>query len=166
MSVRRPRSAISVAPENDAMVGKVAGRYRGYRLSAGKAGGSPRLPMQVMLLGSRPSLRSRDPQRARHARTVCRVRPRAVLHMALLDVRPCITHRAGGVLEQRLPLRRRHLAEQIARLLPVIIVDAVVPMRSLAVHRHRRLGEIGLIIPEPVAVGIEAERTAQIVVRP
>src|SRR6266446_5784330 len=148
MSVRRPRGAISVAPENDALVGKLAGRYRRARLSAGTAGGSPRPPMQVMLLGSRPLLLSRkiadrDPQRPRHARAVCRVRPRAVVHMALLDVRPCITHRAGGILEQRLPLRRSHLAEQIARLLPVVVIHAMIPMGPVAVHRHRRLGEIG-----------------------
>jgi tetratricopeptide (TPR) repeat protein len=127
--------------------------------------------MQVMLLGSRPSLLSckiadRDPQRPRHARAVCRVRSHAVLHMALLDVRPCITHRAGGILEQRLPLRRSHLAEQIARLLPMVVIHAMVPMRPVAVHRHRRLGEIGLIVPEPGAVGVEGERAAEIAVRP
>src|SRR5205823_12229504 len=90
----------------------------------------------------------------------------AVLYMALLDVRPCITHRAGGVLEQRLPLRRRHFTEQVARLLPVIIIHAMIPMRPVAVHRHRRFGEIGLIVPEPGAVGMEGERAAQITVRP
>src|SRR5205085_8019543 len=88
-----------------------------------------------LLFGSRPLLLSRDPQRPRHAGAVCRVRPRAVLYMALLDVRPCITHRAGGVLEQRLPLRRRHFTEQVARLLPVIIIHAMIPMRPVAVHR-------------------------------
>src|SRR5438132_9899711 len=151
LSARRPRGAISVAPENDASV---------------RAGGPLRPPMQVLLFGSSPLLLSRDPQRPRHARAVCWVRPRAVLYMALLDVRPCITHRAGGVLEQRFPLRRSHLAEQIARLLPVIIVDAVVPVRPVAVHRHRRFGEIGLIVPEPGAIGVEGERATQIAVRP
>jgi len=42
LSARRSHGAISVAPENDASVGKAAGRYQGDRLSAGKAGGSPR----------------------------------------------------------------------------------------------------------------------------
>jgi len=46
-----------------------------------------------------------------------------------------------------------HLAEQIARLLPVVVIHAMIPMRALAVHRHRRLGEIGLIVPEPVTIG-------------
>src|SRR5712671_4583573 len=104
--------------------------------------------MQVLLLGSSPLLLSRDPQRPRHARAVCWVRPRAVLYMALLDVRPCITHRAGGVLEQRLLLRRGHLAEQVAGLLPVVVIHAMIPMRPVAVHRRRRLGEIRLIVPE------------------
>src|SRR6267143_552560 len=122
MSARRPRGAISVAPENDASGGKAVRRYRAD-LSAGKRAGFPARQGSSVTLCSGPGLLSRDPQRPRHARAVCRVRPRAVLHMALLDVRPCITHRAGGVLEQRLPLRRSHLAEQIARLLPVIIVD-------------------------------------------
>src|SRR5438132_7390494 len=120
MSARRSNGAIRVAPQNDASV---------------RAGGSPRPPMQVLLLGSSPLLLSSDPQCPRHARAVCRVRPRAVLHMALLDMRPCITHRAGGVLEQRLLLRRCHLTEQIARLLPMVVIDAMVPVRPVTVHR-------------------------------
>src|SRR6266481_4854878 len=124
MSARQPRGAISVAPENDASV---------------RAGGSLRPPMQVLLLGSSPLLLSRDSQRPRHARAVCRVRPRAVLHMALLDVQARVAHRAGGVVEEVLLLGRSHLAEQIARLLPVVVVDAMVIMRPVAVHRHRKL---------------------------
>src|SRR5207302_11405849 len=112
MSARRPRGAIRVAPENDASV---------------RAGGSLRPRMRVLLLGSSPLLLSRDPQRPRHARAVCWVRPRAVLDMALLDVQARVAHCAGGVLEQRLPLRRSHLAEPIARLLPVIIIHAIIP---------------------------------------
>src|SRR6266446_7360473 len=114
MSARQPRGAISVAPENDASV---------------RAGGSLRPPMQVLLLGSSPLLLSRDPQRPRHARAVCWVCPRAVHHMALLDVQACVAHRAGGVFEQRLLLRWGHLAEQVARLLPVVVIHAMIPMR-------------------------------------
>src|ERR1700730_18752875 len=106
MSAHRPFGAISVAPKNDAWVGKAAGRYQGDRLSAGKAGGSPRPPMQVLLLGSGPPLLSRDPQRPRHAGAVCRVRPRAVVDMALLDVQACVAHRVGGVVEEVLLLGR------------------------------------------------------------
>src|ERR1700726_1135397 len=134
-------------------------RLKGCRVQSGRV--SP-AANTVLLFGSSPLLLSRDPQRPRHARAVCWVRPRAVLCMALLDVRPCITHRAGGVVEQRLPLRRSHLAEQIARLLPVVVVDAMVIMRPVAVHRHRKLGEIGLIVPQPVAVWIEGEGAAEI----
>ena len=119
--------------------------------------------------GSGSSLRSRadrDPQRPRHARAVRGICPHAVLHMALLDVQARIAHRAGGVLEQRLPLRRGHLAEQIARLLPVVVIHAMIPMRPVAVRRHWRLGKIGLIVPELGAVGVEGERATQIAVRP
>jgi uncharacterized protein len=38
-------------------------------------------------------------QRLRHARAVFRVRPRAIIDMALLDVSSRITHRAGGVFK-------------------------------------------------------------------
>ena len=87
--------------------------------------------MQILLLGSSPLLLSRDAQRPRHARAVCRVRPRAVVDMALLDVQACVAHCAGGVVEEVLLLGRSHLAEQIARLLPVVVVDAMVMMRSM-----------------------------------
>src|ERR1700730_6236432 len=132
---------------------RAPGVTRGTACRPAKRAGLPRPPMQVLLFGSGPLLLSRDSQRPRHACAVSWVRPCAVLHMALLDVRPCITHRAGGVLEQRLPRRRSHLAEQMARVFPVVGIDATVPMRSYAVHRHRLLGEIGLIVPQPGAVG-------------
>src|SRR3984893_19279012 len=112
---------------------RAPGVPRGPACRPAKRAGLPRPPMQVLLFGSGPLLLSRDSQRPRHACAVGWVRPCAVLHMALLDVRPCIAHRAGGVLEQRLPLRRSHLAEQIARLLPVVVVDAMVIMRPRAV---------------------------------
>src|SRR5580692_6146267 len=103
--------------------------------SGGRRGGRvSRPPMQVMLLGSGPLLLSRDSQRPRHARAVCWVRPRAVLHMALLDVQARVAHRAGGVVEEPLLLGGRHQPEKIARLLPVIIVDAMVIVRPVAIH--------------------------------
>jgi hypothetical protein len=37
---------------------------------------------------------------------------------------------AGGVVEQRLLLCRIHLPEQVARLLPVIVIHAVIPVRG------------------------------------
>jgi len=50
----------------------------------------------------------------------------------LLDVLPRVAHRAGRVLEQRLLLLRRHQPEQIARLLPVVIVGVMVVVGRLA----------------------------------
>ena len=41
-----------------------------------------------------------QPQRPRHTRTVCRICSRAIVRVALFDVCPRITHRAGSVLEQ------------------------------------------------------------------
>src|SRR5437899_731391 len=102
--------------------------------------------------------------RPRYAGAVCRVRARAILNMALLDVLACITHRPGGILEQHLLLRFRHLAEQVARLLPVIVIHAMVVVRSLPLDRQRRLGEIGLVVPQAGAVWIESHCSAEIAV--
>src|SRR5438552_6255738 len=96
---------------------------------------------------------------------VGRIGTAAIGDVALLDVQARIAHRAGRVVEECLLLGECHQAEEIARLLPVVVVDAVVPVRRLALQRQWRLGEIGLIVPEPGAVGIEAERAAQIAVR-
>src|ERR1700737_5532850 len=122
--------------------------------------------MQGMLLGSGPLLLSRDSQRPRHARAVCRVRPRAVLYMALLDVQARVAHCASGVVEEPLLLGGRHQPEKIARLLPGIIVDAMVIVRRLTLDRQWRLGEIGLIVPQPGAVRVEAGGGAGIAVDP
>src|SRR3984893_13795641 len=79
----------------------------------------------------------------------------------LLDMQARVAHRAGRVLEQGLLLGGCHQAEKIARLLPVVIIDPMVPVRAVAVHRHRKLGEIRLIVPEAGAVGIEGNRAAE-----
>jgi hypothetical protein len=54
--------------------------------------------------------------------------------MPLLDMALTIAQCASGIAKQRLPLIRRHQAEQIARLLPVIVVDTMIPVRSLALN--------------------------------
>src|ERR1700716_1952412 len=84
--------------------------------------------------------------------------------MTLLDVQPGVANRPRGVLEQQLLLLWRHFAKEVARLLPMVIVNAVVPVRGIALDRHRRLVEIGLVVPEPRAVGVESESSAQIAV--
>src|SRR6195256_2029487 len=46
----------------------------------------------------------------------------------------------------------------------MVILNAVVPVSRIALDRQGRLGEIGLVIPKPCAVGVESERSAQIAV--
>src|SRR6266446_4168436 len=93
-----------------------------------------------------------DAQRLRDAGTVGRIRLGAVADVPLLDVEFCVAHCTRRVLEQQLLLRRRHLPEQISRLFPMIVVDAVVPVRCFPFERERRLGKIRLVVPEPRAV--------------
>src|SRR4051812_27427880 len=63
----------------------------------------------------------------------------AIGDMALLDFETRVTQGAGGVLEQKLLLLATHLPEQVARLLVVIVLDAMVPPGRVALERQRRL---------------------------
>src|SRR3984893_4797521 len=60
---------------------------------------------------------------------------------------------AGRVLEQSLALSGVHLAEEIARLLIVVIIDAMVPVGGRAVDRQRWLVELRLVGPLAPAIG-------------
>src|SRR4051794_6972500 len=93
-----------------------------------------------------------------------RIGAQAIGNVPLLDVQARVAHCAGGVVEEPLLLVGRHQTEKITRLLPVIIIDAMVIMRPVAVHRHWQFGEVGLIVPQPVAVGIKGQRAAEIAV--
>src|SRR5258705_4673627 len=95
-----------------------------------------------------------DAQRLRDAGAVGRIRLGAIGNVPLLHVQPRVAHRMGRVLEQQLLLGRRHFSEQVAGLLPMIVVDAVVPMRCIAFECERRLGRMRPVVPEPRAVGI------------
>src|SRR3546814_5313934 len=65
---------------------------------------------------------------------------RAVADVALLDEVRGVAHRAGGVVEQRLLLRRGHQPEQVAGLLEVVVVVvAVVPPVRVSADLQRRL---------------------------
>src|SRR5262249_32403333 len=123
-------------------------------------------PKQAALFGGDRLRRELEAERLGDTDAVCRVGPRAVLDMPLLDVCPCITHRAGGVLKQRLLLRGGHLTEQIAGLFPVVLTYPMVIVRTVPVDRRRRLGVIGLIVPQARAVRIECECSAEIAVGP
>jgi len=95
-----------------------------------------------------------DAQRFRDACAVGRIGLRTVADIPLLDVQFCVAHGTRRVLEQQLLLCRRHLPEQVAGFAPMIVVDAVVPVRRIPFERERRLGKIRLVVPEPRAVGL------------
>src|ERR1700737_4473832 len=71
-----------------------------------------------------------DAQCLRNTGAVGGIRLGAVGDVALLNVLRGAANLTGGIVEQRLLLRRRHLAEEIARLLPMIVVDTMVPVRG------------------------------------
>src|SRR3981081_1477759 len=71
-----------------------------------------------------------DAQRLRDAGAVGGIGLGAVADMPLLNVLRRAADLAGRIVEQRLLLGRAHLAEEIARLLVVIVVDTMIPMRG------------------------------------
>src|ERR1700685_1363746 len=142
--------AIWFAPGDDTLAGN--GRRHGSAPPADEAGD--------LLRGD--CLRLFEPEGFRHPSPVCRIRARAIVNVSLLNVRPSVSHRPRRVLEQQLLLRRRHFSKPVAGLLPMVVVDAMVPMPRIAIDRHRRLCEIGLVVPKPDAVGVEGKRVAQV----
>src|ERR1700730_9766436 len=76
---------------------------------------------------STDQLRLFEPEGLCRPSPVGRIRARAIVDVPLLDVQLGVAHRPRRVLAQQLLLRRRHLPEQISRLFPMIVVDAVVP---------------------------------------
>lgn len=95
----------------------------------------------------------REAERRGNSGAVGGVGAGAVVDVAPLDVIGGIAHRARRVVEKRLALVRIHGAEQVARLLPMVVVDAVVPVRADAINGHGRFGEVGLVSPQTIAVG-------------
>src|SRR3546814_12195650 len=74
--------------------------------------------------------------------------------MPLLNPEAGVAQGAGGVIEQGLLLCGAHLPEQVARLLVVVVVDAMIPPGRVALDLERRLDK-GLISihQRPLAVG-------------
>src|SRR3546814_14116327 len=74
--------------------------------------------------------------------------------MPLLNPEVGVAQGAGGVIEQGLLLFGAHLPEQVARLLVVVVVDAMIPPGRVALYLERRLDK-GLVSlhPRPLAVG-------------
>src|SRR6267142_400046 len=71
---------------------------------------------------------------------------------------------ASCIVEQRLTLSRAHLAEEIARLLVVIVVDTMVPMRGRTFDRQRRLVKLRLVGPLAQAIGEVGGSSAEVAV--
>ena len=59
-----------------------------------------------------------------------------------------------------------HQAEEHAGLRVVVVVLAMVPVIGGALEAERRLGEVRLLLPLAVAVGLVAERAAVVAVDP
>src|SRR5277367_1398388 len=88
-----------------------------------------------------------------------------VADVAPLDLEPRVAHGAGGVLEQNLLLCGAHLPEQIAGLLMVIVVYAMVPIGGVAHDWQRRFDQrLVAVDPSAPAVGPIVRRGAEIAV--
>jgi hypothetical protein len=116
-----PLGAISVAPENDALVGK---------------GGSTRPPIQVFSLGSGPLLLRRkivvsDAHALGGAFAVIRVGLVEMADLTLDDLDRNALHRFGDVIHQPLLRFLANQAEQIARLAIIVIAVAMVVTRGV-----------------------------------
>ncbi|GAN73356.1 hypothetical protein Apmu_0067_22 [Acidiphilium multivorum AIU301] len=61
-------------------------------------------------------------------------------------------------------MRRRHQAEQVARLLPVIVVGAMIVMCCVPLQRDMRFGMSRLIVPDAAGIGMIADDAAKIAV--
>src|SRR5947209_12373704 len=84
--------------------------------------------------------------------------------MTLLNVFRGSADLAGGIVEQRLLLLRIHLPEQIARLLPVIVIHPVIPVGGSAADLERRLIKLRLVGPLATAVGEVGRSCSEIAV--
>src|SRR5699024_10974563 len=79
----------------------------------------------------------------------------AVVDVADLDLTGHAVHGAGGVAEKGFLLFGRHHPEQLAGLFVIVgVVTGILPAVGVAGKLQRRLGEIRLILPRAVAVGL------------
>src|SRR6266702_7591983 len=115
------------------------------------------------VIGGRIAASQAD-QRGSDSSAVFGIGFRAVGDVALLDVDCRSADRASCVVEQHLALGRIHLPEQVARLLIVVVVDAMVPMRGGALDLELRFVEVGLVGPLAPAVREVGRRPAEIAV--
>src|SRR6266404_8382660 len=101
-------------------------------------------------------------QCSRHTIAIRRIGSPAVRNMPLQDLLRGAIDRASRVVEEQLLLLRGHLPEEIARLLPVIILYAVVIVTSVAFERERRLSVFRLVVPQSLAIRVIRRRRSQV----
>src|SRR5882672_11772096 len=92
------------------------------------------------------------------------IRPGAVGDMPLLNVLRSTADLAGRIVEQLLLLGRAHFAEEIARLLVVIVIDTMVPMRGPTFDLQHRLVKLRLVDPLAPAIGEVRGGSAEVAV--
>src|SRR6266404_4651117 len=105
-------------------------------------------------------------QRLRHTIAIGRIGSSAVRNMPLQDFLRGAIDRASRVVEEQLLLLRGHLPEEIARLLPVIILQAVVIVTSLAFERERQVSVFRLVVPQSLAIRVISRRRSQVSICP
>src|SRR6202022_2629629 len=105
-----------------------------------------------------------DAQRLRDARAVGGIGLGAVADMPLLNVLRSAADLASRIVEQRLLLGGAHLAEEVARLLVVIVVDTMVQMRGPAFDLQRRLVKLRLVGSLAPAIGEVGGSSAEVAV--
>lgn len=87
--------------------------------------------------------------------------------MAVLDLPWCVSHAASGVLEEQFLLLGADQTEQKAGLGVVIVVILTeIPVVGGSLQGQRRLGEVRLLLPLSIAVGLIAKGAAIVTVHP
>jgi hypothetical protein len=109
--------------------------------------------------------RRRPTKRLRDAGAVGGIGLGAIGDMPLLNVLLRAADLASRIVEQRLLLGRAHLAEEIARLLVVIVVDTMIPMGGPTFDLQRRLVKLLLVGPLAQAIGEVGGSSAEVAVR-
>ncbi len=133
----------------------LASRARAFRARDGAGAPTCR---STLLQRSTPRLCSAGPGRGRgDALAIGRVgRAGNWRRVASLMCRRASPIARAVFVEQHLLLGLCHQLEQIARLLPVIIIGVMVVVSRFAFNGQRRLKEFGLVVPQPGAVRVEA----------
>src|ERR1700733_2522680 len=106
-----------------------------------------------------------DAQRLRNTCAIGGIGLGTIGDMTLLDVLRSAADLPGGVVEQILLLLRIYLPGQVARLLPMVVIDPVIPVSGCATELERGLVELRLIDPIAPAVREVGRSSAEVAVR-